>query len=90
MLSAASFLSGLTFLATTNTIAAGWPFAVVARFVVTAALLTIPIMVVEIVRIRHDREASAPREPADGSELVAADGSSDASGGSRKMLGDAS
>lgn len=65
LLSAASFLSGLTFLATTNTITAAWPFAVLALFVLTAAALTVPIAVVEMARVKSlggERETTEPEE----------------------------
>ena len=78
LLSAASFLSGLAFLATTNTITAGWPFAVLTLFVVTSAVLTIPIAVVEIVRIRGRGGKSDATEAANGSEGVQAEAVKDA------------
>ena len=74
LLSATSFLSGLTFLATTNTITAGWPFAVLALFVITAAVLTIPITVVEIVRARNRSGEPEATAPVDGSHAVAGQG----------------
>ena len=77
LLSAASFLSGLTFLATTSTITAGWPFAVLALFVITAAMLTIPIAVVEIVRLRTRGGTPDATEPADVPEGVADEGLAD-------------
>lgn len=70
LLSAASFLSGLAFLATTNTITAGWPFAVLALFVLTAAVLTIPIAVVEIVRIKSRGGGPDATGPGEGPESV--------------------
>ena len=74
LLSAASFLSGLTFLATTNTITAGWPFAVLALFVLTAVVLTIPITVVEIVRTRSRSGDPGATAPVGGSGAVAGEG----------------
>ena len=87
LLSAASFLSGLTFLATTNTITAGWPFAVVALFVLTAAVLTIPIAVVEVVRMKGRGGNSESTEPAEAPEGVAGEGLREAHGESPRPRG---